>query len=47
MTWGVNLGSDNATNAVNMAQSILDAFSSPDMKQSGVLLDLIEIGRYQ
>ena len=44
MTWGVNLGLDNATNAGNMARAILGAFSSPEVKLSGVVLDLIEIG---
>ena len=44
MTWGVNLGADNATNAVNMAKSIIKAFSDDDVKASGVVLDLIEVG---
>ncbi|GJJ10670.1 hypothetical protein Clacol_004897 [Clathrus columnatus] len=44
MTWGVNLGADNATNAVNMAKSILRAFASSEVKESGVELDLIEVG---
>lgn len=44
MTWGVNLGLDNATNALNMARAILNAFSTPAVKQSGVVLDLVEIG---
>lgn len=44
MTWGVNLGLDNATNALNMANAILNAFLTPAVKLSGVVLDLIEIG---
>ncbi|PSS35531.1 hypothetical protein PHLCEN_2v1525, partial [Hermanssonia centrifuga] len=44
MTWGVNLGLDNVTNAVNMAKSIIKAFDSPAVRRSGVKLDLIEIG---
>lgn len=45
MTWGVNLGLDNATNALNMARAILSAFTTPAVKRSGVVLDLIEIGQ--
>lgn len=44
MTWGVNLGLDNATNAANMARAILNAFSTAAVRASGVVLDLIEIG---
>lgn len=44
MTWGVNLGLNNITNAVNMAKSIAKAFKSATVKQAGVVLDLIEIG---
>ena len=44
MTWGVNLGLDNATNALNMARAILSAFSTSAVKASGVVLNLIEIG---
>lgn len=46
MTWGVNLGLDNATNAGNMARAILNAFSSSAVRSSGVVLDLIELGGY-
>lgn len=46
MTWGVNLGADNITNAVNMAKAIMKAFSSNAVQQSGVQLDLIEIGAW-
>lgn len=46
MTWGVNLGADNITNAVNMAKAIVKAFSSKAVQQSGVQLDLIEIGAW-
>ncbi|KAI0092691.1 glycoside hydrolase family 79 protein [Irpex rosettiformis] len=44
MTWGINLGLDNATNAMNMANSILRAFSSAAVQAAGVVLDLLEIG---
>lgn len=44
MTWGVNFGMDNVTNAVNMAKSIIKAFSTPAVQQAQVTLDLIEVG---
>ncbi|CAL1706862.1 unnamed protein product [Somion occarium] len=44
MTWGVNLGLDNVTNAVNMAKSIVKAFGASAVKAAGVTLDMIEIG---
>ncbi|KAF9644536.1 glycoside hydrolase family 79 protein [Thelephora ganbajun] len=45
MTWGLNLGYSNVTNAVNMAQSIFRAFSSAsETTRNGVVLDLIELG---
>ncbi|KAJ3524712.1 hypothetical protein NM688_g8515 [Phlebia brevispora] len=44
MTWGINLGANNATNAVNMVTSIVKAFRSTAVQLSGVILDLIEIG---
>ena len=44
MTWGINFGLDNATNAVNLANSILKAFSSAAVKSAEVFLDLLEIG---
>lgn len=44
MTWGLNLGLDNATNAANMATSIIKAFDSHPVRRSGVKLDMIEIG---
>ena len=44
MTWGINLGLNNVTNAVNMAKSIIKAFNSNAVRRSGVKLDLIEIG---
>ncbi|KIJ51887.1 glycoside hydrolase family 79 protein [Sphaerobolus stellatus SS14] len=44
MTWGVNLAQDNATNAVNMAKSILRAFRSKAVTDANVKLELIEIG---
>ncbi|KAI8984835.1 glycoside hydrolase family 79 protein [Trametes punicea] len=44
MTWGVNLGADNATNAVNMAKAIVGAFRTLAVKASGVILERIEVG---
>ncbi|KAI1796214.1 glycoside hydrolase family 79 protein [Ganoderma leucocontextum] len=44
MTWGINLGANNVTNAVNIAQAIVRAFRTNAVKASGVILDLIEIG---
>ncbi|KAK7692975.1 hypothetical protein QCA50_004616 [Cerrena zonata] len=44
MTWGVNLGANNATNAANMARSIAKAFDTPAVKNAQVTLAMIEIG---
>ncbi|KAI0831387.1 glycoside hydrolase family 79 protein [Trametes gibbosa] len=44
MTWGVNLGANNVTNAVNMAKAIAGAFRSSLVKASGVILQRIEVG---
>lgn len=44
VTWGVNLGLNNITNAVNEAKSITAAFASSSIKNSGIVLDAIEIG---
>lgn len=44
MTWGINLGADNVTNAVNMARAIVRAFRTNTVKASGVILDLVEVG---
>ncbi|RDX48501.1 glycoside hydrolase family 79 protein [Lentinus brumalis] len=44
MTWGINLGADNVTNAVNMAKAIVRAFRTSAVRASGVVLDLIEVG---
>jgi len=45
MTWGLNFAYDNATNAVNMAQSIFRAFSpGSETTKNGVVLDFIELG---
>ena len=45
VTWGLNLKSDNATNAVNMAQSVLRAFSSTsETTKNGVVLGFLELG---
>ena len=47
MTWGLNFAFDNATNAVNMAQSIFRAFSpASEATKNGVVLDFIELGMY-
>ena len=43
-TWGINLGADNATNAVNMARAVVSAFHTDSVKASGVILDHLEIG---
>ena len=44
MVWGVNLGANNATNAVNMAKAIVNSFRSPDVGAAGIILDRLEIG---
>ncbi|KAH9949137.1 glycoside hydrolase family 79 protein [Amylocystis lapponica] len=44
MVWGVNLGFNNVTNAVNMVKAICRAFSLPSVQNSGVVLDRIEVG---
>lgn len=44
MTWGLDLGLNNVTNAVNMAKSIIKAFGTSAVKQSGVILDMLELG---
>ncbi|KAH9856965.1 glycoside hydrolase family 79 protein [Lenzites betulinus] len=44
MTWGVNLGADNVTNAVNMAKAIVGAFRTSAVKASGVILQRLEVG---
>ncbi len=44
MTWGVNFGADNVTNAINMAKAIVRAFNTSAVEASGVVLDLIEVG---
>ncbi|KAF8520875.1 glycoside hydrolase family 79 protein [Hysterangium stoloniferum] len=44
MVWGVNFGLDNATNAANMAKSIMKAFSTSEVKRANIHLDLIEVG---
>ena len=45
MIWGVNLGLDNVTNAVNMAKSIIKAFATQQVRAANIHLDLIEIGQ--
>lgn len=47
MVWGVNLGYNNITNAVNMAKAIMRAFSLPSVQSSGVILERIEVGQYR
>jgi hypothetical protein len=45
MTWGLNLKSDNAANVVNMAQSVLRAFSpASEATKNGVVLGILELG---
>jgi hypothetical protein len=44
MTWGLNLGANNLSNAFNMAKSILKAFNSNEVKSKGIVLDFLEIG---
>lgn len=44
MVWGVNLGANNSTNAVNMAKAIARSFGSPAVNASGIVLDRIEVG---
>lgn len=45
MIWGVNLGLNNATNAVNMAKSIVKAFATQQVRAANIHLDLIEVGQ--
>ncbi|EMD38720.1 glycoside hydrolase family 79 protein [Gelatoporia subvermispora B] len=44
MIWGVNLGSDNVTNAVNMAKAIVGAFNTPEVQNAGISLLRLEVG---
>ncbi len=44
VTWGLNLGANNITNAVREAQSLVKAFKSQEMKSADVILDFIELG---
>ncbi|RDB31001.1 Beta-glucuronidase [Hypsizygus marmoreus] len=44
VTWGLNLGQNNLTAAFLEAKSIIKAFSSPAIRNSGIVLDAIEIG---
>ena len=44
MVWGVNLASNNTTNAVNMAKAIAGSFDNADVKAAGIVLDRIEVG---
>ncbi|PCH34775.1 glycoside hydrolase family 79 protein [Wolfiporia cocos MD-104 SS10] len=44
MVWGVNLGLNNATNAINMAKAIFRAFDLPATRSAGVTLERIEVG---
>ena len=45
MIWGVNLGLNNVTNAVNMAKSIVKAFGTSEVQSANIHLDLIEVGQ--
>jgi hypothetical protein len=44
VTWGLNLGANNLTNAYLMAKSIIKAFNSAAVKNKGIVLDFLEIG---
>lgn len=45
MTFGLNFGANNVTNAVNMATSILKTFRPGGSAfDSGIVLDFLEIG---
>ena len=44
MVWGVNFGFNNVTNAVNIAKAIAGAFKSPEVVESGVILERLEVG---
>ena len=44
VSWGVNFGRNNITTAVLQAQSIIRAFSSPSITETGIILDFLEIG---
>lgn len=46
MTWGVNFGANNVTNAINMAKSIVKAFDTEAVKKSQVKLGMIEVGEF-
>ncbi|EMD41170.1 glycoside hydrolase family 79 protein [Gelatoporia subvermispora B] len=44
MVWGINFGLDNVTNAVNMANAIVGAFRTSAVRNSGVILQRLEVG---
>jgi hypothetical protein len=44
VTWGVNLGGNNLTDAFLMTQSIVKAFESDAIKEAGITLDSLEVG---
>ncbi|KAI1792639.1 hypothetical protein LXA43DRAFT_330161 [Ganoderma leucocontextum] len=44
MVWGINLGANNATNAINMAKAIAGSFSDPAVQAAGVVLERVEVG---
>jgi hypothetical protein len=44
MTFGVNLGGNTVSTAVNQAQAIMTAFQSSALVNAGITLDYIEIG---
>ncbi|TFK70312.1 glycoside hydrolase family 79 protein [Pluteus cervinus] len=42
--WGVNFGANNITAAFMETRAILQAFSSPAVRNAGIILDALEIG---
>jgi hypothetical protein len=45
MIWGLNLGADDAQNAINMAKSIMKTFNNLNqVDNTGVFLDMLELG---
>lgn len=45
MTWGLNMGYDDAQNAINMAKSVMKTFNNGNQAgNTGVFLDLLELG---
>ncbi|KAJ7637653.1 glycoside hydrolase family 79 protein [Mycena polygramma] len=44
VTWGVNFGGKNLTATFLETQAIINAFSSPALKNAGITLDFLELG---